>query len=108
MGNKEALPAGGLQYMSAGTGVVHSEMNEHPQETCRFIQVWFTPDARGRPPQYGSLRISMEQRRNRLLAVLQGTHKIPSWAVPNSGEPITLNQDATVVVSQADSYATYL
>jgi hypothetical protein len=38
MGNKETLDAGSLQYMSAGTGVYHSEFNggENP---VRFIQV---------------------------------------------------------------------
>jgi redox-sensitive bicupin YhaK (pirin superfamily) len=38
MGNQEALPRGCVQYMSAGTGVIHSEMNEG-DTTCRFIQV---------------------------------------------------------------------
>jgi redox-sensitive bicupin YhaK (pirin superfamily) len=40
---------------------------------------------------------------NTLLAILQGTERIPYWATPLSGEPIKLNQDATVVVSQFDS-----
>jgi hypothetical protein len=38
MGNGESLPRGCVQYMSAGTGVVHSEMNEG-DKTCRFLQV---------------------------------------------------------------------
>lgn len=38
MGSKESLGRGSVQYMSAGRGVVHSEMNEG-KETCRFIQV---------------------------------------------------------------------
>jgi redox-sensitive bicupin YhaK (pirin superfamily) len=58
LGNREALPRGGLQYMSAGSGVVHSELNEHAAETCRFLQVWLAPDKRGHAPQYGSLRTS--------------------------------------------------
>lgn len=102
MGNKESLPAGGIQYMSAGTGVVHSEMNEHG-ETCRFLQIWFTPDARGHTPQYGSLKTTPKQRHNQLLAVLQGTGEPPAWATPLPGDPIKLHQDATVVVSQADA-----
>jgi redox-sensitive bicupin YhaK (pirin superfamily) len=53
MGNKEALGRGSVQYMSAGIGVTHSEMNEGA-ETCRFLQLWITPDKRGHKPQYGS------------------------------------------------------
>lgn len=102
MGNKESLGRGGVQYMSAGTGVVHSEMNEG-SETCRFLQIWITPDRRGHLPQYGSFTTVEEQRRNTLLAVLQGTGKVPEWAHPLPGEPIRLHQDATVVVSENDA-----
>ncbi len=37
MGNYEALGRGCVQYMSAGTGVVHAEMNDG-DKTCRFLQ----------------------------------------------------------------------
>jgi hypothetical protein len=43
MGNAEALGRGCVQFMSAGTGVTHSEMNRDG-ETTRFIQIWLTPD----------------------------------------------------------------
>ena len=102
MGNKESLASGGVQYMSAGTGVVHSEMNDEVEKTCRFIQVWLTPDKRGHQPQYGSLMTTPEERHNKLLAVLQGTGRIPFWASPVPVEPVKLHQDATVIVSQAD------
>jgi redox-sensitive bicupin YhaK (pirin superfamily) len=39
MGNKEALPRGSVQYLSAGSGITHSEMNDHDEMT-RFLQVW--------------------------------------------------------------------
>jgi redox-sensitive bicupin YhaK (pirin superfamily) len=38
MGNKERLMRGEVQYLSAGSGITHSEMNEGKQR-CRFIQV---------------------------------------------------------------------
>lgn len=40
-----------MQYLSAGSGIVHSEMNDHKQDTTRFLQVWLTPDKRGVKPQ---------------------------------------------------------
>ena len=39
MGNKEALSRGCVQYLSAGSGIAHSEMNNGDQ-TCRLLQVW--------------------------------------------------------------------
>ncbi len=41
-----------MQYLSAGSGIVHSEMNDQ-DETTRFLQVWLTPDKRGVKPQVG-------------------------------------------------------
>lgn len=55
MGNLSTLQAGDFQYMSAGTGVMHSE---HNQGTLpgRFLQIWILPDQRGHEPQYGDLK----------------------------------------------------
>jgi hypothetical protein len=36
MGNKESLGRGAVQYLSAGTGITHSEMNDGA-ETCRPV-----------------------------------------------------------------------
>ena len=49
MGHSEVLKAGEVQRMSAGTGVVHSEMNLG-QEACRFLQIWIEPDQRDLKP----------------------------------------------------------
>ena len=48
---QEALGRGSVQYLSAGSGIVHSEMNEHTADTTRFLQIWLTPDKRGVKPQ---------------------------------------------------------
>lgn len=41
IGNREALPRGCMQYLTAGTGIRHSEMNDSDEAT-RFLQVWIT------------------------------------------------------------------
>ena len=51
MGHAEVLRAGEVQRMSAGTGVVHSEMNQGNQ-SCRFLQIWIEPSAAGIAPAY--------------------------------------------------------
>ncbi len=51
MGHSEALRTGEVQRMSAGTGIVHSEINGGEQ-TCRLLQIWITPSRRGITPSY--------------------------------------------------------
>jgi redox-sensitive bicupin YhaK (pirin superfamily) len=52
LGHTEVLRAGEVQRMSAGTGVVHSEMNSG-DGPCRLLQIWIEPDRHGIPPAYG-------------------------------------------------------
>ena len=51
LGHTAVLRAGEVQRMSAGTGVVHSEMNTGAQP-CRLLQIWIEPDQRGTAPAY--------------------------------------------------------
>jgi redox-sensitive bicupin YhaK (pirin superfamily) len=51
LGHTELLRAGEVQRMSAGTGVVHSEMNSGDQ-ACRLLQIWIEPGQLGTPPAY--------------------------------------------------------
>ena len=53
-GTQEILGRGSLQYMTAGSGVLHSEQNLH-DEPLRFIQCWVLPRQRGLNPRYGSM-----------------------------------------------------
>ncbi len=51
MGHAEVLKAGEVQRMSAGTGVVHSEINEG-DIPCRLLQIWIEPSRSGLAPAY--------------------------------------------------------
>jgi redox-sensitive bicupin YhaK (pirin superfamily) len=53
MGSKESLGRGSIQFMTAGTGIQHSEFN-HSEQPLRFIQTWILPRSRGLVPNYGS------------------------------------------------------
>jgi redox-sensitive bicupin YhaK (pirin superfamily) len=52
LGHTELLRAGEVQQMSAGTGVIHSEVNEGDQ-ACRLLQIWIEPSSHGIAPAYG-------------------------------------------------------
>ncbi|KAK9816980.1 hypothetical protein WJX72_007758 [[Myrmecia] bisecta] len=102
LGHKESLARGSVQYLSAGTGIRHSEMNDEA-ETTRFLQVWLTPDQPGHKPQYGSAEHSLEDRHNKLQHLLGGTGAVPAWDNVRGPSSIKLHQDANVFVSENDA-----
>lgn len=58
IGNGSVVTAGGVQYMSAGSGVQHSEFNPSQHERVRFLQVWLLPNVTGESPRYETQQIS--------------------------------------------------
>jgi len=56
MGNKEQIPAGEFQIMSAGTGVRHSEYNPSATEPLHLYQIWIMPQRAGVEPRYEQKR----------------------------------------------------
>jgi len=56
MGNKEQIPAGEFQIMSAGTGVRHSEYNASSSDLLHLYQIWIIPERTGIEPRYDQRR----------------------------------------------------
>jgi redox-sensitive bicupin YhaK (pirin superfamily) len=57
MGNSFILPAGEVQRMSAGTGIMHSEFNASKTEPLKFLQIWISPNVKGIEPSYEQMPI---------------------------------------------------
>ena len=67
MGNKEQIPAGEFQIMSAGTGVRHSEYNASKTEPLHLYQIWIIPERTGIEPRYDQRRFPDVQGRQFIL-----------------------------------------
>ena len=66
MGNGTVIPAGEVQRMTAGTGVMHSEFNHSQDEELHLLQIWFLPERRNLEPGYEQRAVPREEKLNRL------------------------------------------
>jgi len=76
-GAQGVIEAGDFQWMSAGSGVTHSEFNPSPVESVHFLQVWLRPRQQGLPPAYAELRGATAQARGQLLTVAAPDGPLP-------------------------------
>ena len=66
LGNGSVVSAGGVQYMSAGSGVTHSEFNPSSTEEMRFLQIWLLPATANTKPAYDTIDLSNEDKSGKL------------------------------------------
>ncbi|QLB12988.1 hypothetical protein EV697_102334 [Bisgaardia hudsonensis] len=70
MGNQGIIENGEIQVMSAGTGVVHSEMNGDEIEPVKFLQIWVLPNKNRVEPRYQQIKLSDIMKANEFNQVL--------------------------------------
>ncbi|MFT3716629.1 MAG: pirin family protein [Gordonia sp. (in: high G+C Gram-positive bacteria)] len=73
-GHSGVIHPGLAQRMSAGTGIEHSERNDHAEtsEPVHYIQMWLMPDDTGHDPDYQQRDISTELTAGGLIPVASG------------------------------------
>jgi len=70
MGNGSVIRPGDVQYMSAGTGVAHSEFNASDKETTHMYQIWMFPDKKNYKPVYDQKHFAEAEKRGKLRLVV--------------------------------------
>lgn len=95
MGNHGVVKDGGVQFMSAGTGVRHSEVNGSQTEELHLCQMWVLPGKLGVKPSYGQQDFTSRDRRNTWLVVASGQAGVDA--------PIELTQNASLRVSRLEN-----
>jgi len=100
MGTQETLGRGAIQFMTAGTGVRHSEYNGSKTDPLRFIQMWITPRKANLEPNYGSYSPPNDY------------YSTPAWrhlvsdVLSTTSTPVKINQDANIYVCQLQANET--
>ncbi|KAK7701850.1 hypothetical protein SLS64_009984 [Diaporthe eres] len=61
---------GDVQFTTGGTGIAHSEQNEHRSETVHFLQIWAIPWKRGLIPCYHTKHFPDEEKRKGFVNIL--------------------------------------
>ena len=70
MGNGSVIRPGDVQYMSAGTGVAHSEFNASDKEPVHMYQIWMFPDKKNHEPKYDQKNFPESEKRGKLRLVV--------------------------------------
>jgi hypothetical protein len=94
-GEHHILGPNEIQTMSAGSGVVHSEVNPSSSEPCHLLQIWIEPAEEDLVPAYQQVAFNPESRRGKLLEL----------AGPESGDPLpatTIHQDARLWTAELE------
>ncbi len=71
-GHDGVIEPGLAQRMSAGTGIMHSEMNASADEPVHFIQMWVLPDEKGYDPGYQEGSVTTDLAGGGLVKVASG------------------------------------
>jgi redox-sensitive bicupin YhaK (pirin superfamily) len=70
MGNETVIRTGEVQVMSAGTGIVHSEINDSNEEAVRFLQIWVIPNRMNVAPRYQQIVLDPAGERGKWLQIV--------------------------------------
>lgn len=85
LGNGAVIRPGEIQYMAAGSGIIHSEFNPSKDDPVHLIQIWIMPNRKGVSPRY-------EQRR---FPAISSAGALTLLASPDGrAGSIQINQDA--------------
>ena len=71
MGYSTTIEAGGVQIMSAGSGLKHEEYNIGEEEV-NFLQIWILPKLQNILPRYQLRHFPKENRKNKLTTIVSG------------------------------------
>lgn len=70
LGNIYTIAPREVQRISAGTGIIHSEMNPSLSKAAHFLQIWIIPNQLNLMPEYEKKEFTQEELFNRLCLIV--------------------------------------
>ena len=61
---------GDVQFTTGGSGIAHSEQNEHATDEVHFLQIWALPWKRALPPTYHTMTFPEEAKTNAFATII--------------------------------------
>ena len=106
LGNGRVIKAGEFQYMSAGSGVLHSEFNPQPDKPTHFLQIWIQPREQGGEPRYQDFDTVEKRVKNGLFLLASPDGEKESAAIRQDAQVHfgNLVADATIEIPEDDHY----
>jgi quercetin 2,3-dioxygenase len=92
LGHELVISAGEIQVMSTGTGVFHSEYNNHQDKPVEFLQIWIFPNRLNVEPRYEQVRLDI------------GWNQLQQILAPNPGGEGGANRDGKIVWIYQDAW----
>lgn len=93
LGYKTVIEEGGVQIMSAGSGLRHEEYNIGEEEV-NFLQIWVEPKLQNITPRYQQRSFPKEKRKNQLKTIISNEEGL---------EHCWINQNAKFSLGQFDT-----
>lgn len=107
LGHQDSLGSGGVirhgdvQFMSAGTGIRHSEANPSATETTHMLQIWLLPNRNGLDPKYEQKAFPIDSQANRLHLIASRDGRDGSFLIRSDAEVYAGKLDAGTKVDQS-------
>lgn len=98
-GGEGVIGVGGVQVMSAGTGVLHSEFNASAKKPVELFQIWIEPNKLQVEPRYEESQYTLEPDKTKSVLLVGPYGKSSAW----------IHQDAFIsrITVQAGEEYTY-
>jgi quercetin 2,3-dioxygenase len=94
LGRGSVVEAGGVQRLTAGTGVLHGEFNGSESQPLHLLEMWITPERSRLPPAYDQRVFPPDRRRGRLVLLVSRDGRAGS---------LTVAQDAAIFSAALDA-----
>lgn len=86
LGSGGSLKHGEVQFMSAGTGIRHSEANPSAETTTHILQIWLLPNRDGLDPKYEQKHFPIERMPDHLHLIASRDGRDGSFLIRSDAE----------------------